>query len=197
MNGIGINSKQAIGIVVGFMGSLIAVNGNILTKLIDEDYVYHSKFQNYITDDPVVKGLFSLVFLGAMAVWAIGIVITKKARANTFQINYMLGLVFVVSGGFVYPYIEAKSKPIDLLMCLFTTGLPLVFGQWFFIASLQMTKNHGVLNMMNFITIFIGLLISMLRYHEMPNFITLCGIGLVFVGVWKTVFNKNTDTNAK
>lgn len=38
MFGIGINVKQAIGIVVGFMGSLIAVNGNILTKFMDEDY---------------------------------------------------------------------------------------------------------------------------------------------------------------
>ena len=190
MYGIRINMRQGVGIVVGFMGSLIAVNGNIITKMIDEDYQYHTKFQNYITDDAIIKGLFSLVFLGAMAVWALGIVITKKAQANTFQINFMLGLVFVVLGAMAYPYLDHKSSIKDLAMCLLATGLPLVFGQWFFIASLTMTKNHGVLNMMNFITIFIGLLISTLRYHEKPNIVSMCGIGLVFFGVWKTVFNK-------
>ncbi len=132
-----------------------------------------------------------MVFLGTMAAWAVAIVITKKAKANTFQINYILGLVFVMLGGVAYPYLEHKSNAWDLFMCVLMTGLPLVFGQWFFIASLTMTKNHGLLNMMNFITIFIGLIVSTLRYHEMPNVISLCGIGLVIFGVWKTVFNKD------
>lgn len=53
-----------------------------------------------------------------------------------------------------------------------------------------MTKATGVLNMMNFLSIFIGFLISLIRYREKANLITMVGIVMVFVGVWKTVFNK-------
>lgn len=190
MNHVRINVKQAVGIAIGFLGSLIAINGRILTKMIDPDYEYKTTFQNYITDNTLLMSLFSVLFLGAMALWAFGIVITKKASANTFQINYILGLSLLFCGACVYPFLQSHSTPLELFISVFTTGLPLVFGQWFFIASLTMTKNTGVLNMMNFLTIFIGFLISLIRYRERPNFITVVGIGLVFLGVWKTVFNK-------
>jgi uncharacterized membrane protein YqjE len=40
-----------------------------------------------------------------MAMWAIGIVITKWAKCNTFQINFMLGLALTFAGTLVYPYL--------------------------------------------------------------------------------------------
>jgi F0F1-type ATP synthase membrane subunit a len=48
--------------------------------------------------------LFSFVFLGGIAVWAFGVVITKRAHSNTFQINYTLGLALIVFGAISYPF---------------------------------------------------------------------------------------------
>jgi drug/metabolite transporter (DMT)-like permease len=66
----------------------------------------------------------------------------------------------------------------------------MIIGQWFFISALTMTKQTGVLNMMTFWTIILSYFVSILRYHEMPNIFTSLGVVLVFLGVWKTVFNK-------
>lgn len=44
--------------------------------------------------------------------------------------------------------------------------------------------------MLNFTAIFIGYLISIFKYHEHPNIVTILGVLLVFFGVWKVVFNK-------
>lgn len=134
--------------------------------------------------------LFSIVFLIAMALWAFGIVITKRAKANTFQINLILGWALLFSGSMAYPFLESTATKTELLIAIFVTGLPMVFGQWFYIGSLTMTKHTGILNMMNFFTIFIGYLISIIRYRETPNLIASIGIVFVFIGVWKTVFNK-------
>jgi drug/metabolite transporter (DMT)-like permease len=71
----------------------------------------------------------------------------------------------------------------------------MIIGQWLFIGALTMTKQTGVLNMFNFVNILFGYLISIFRYHESPNFITNIGIIFVFMGVWKTVFNKEIPKN--
>lgn len=105
LNHVRINVKQVIGIIVGFLGSLVAINGRVLTKWIDPSYEYATRFQNYVTDDLMLQGLFSLVFLGVMALWATAIVITKKANANTFQINYILGLALLFCGAMLYPFL--------------------------------------------------------------------------------------------
>ena len=70
------------------------------------------------------------MFLGTMAAWAVASVITKKAKANTFQINYILGLVFVMLGGVAYPYLEHKSNAWDLFMCALMTGWDWVGFFW-------------------------------------------------------------------
>ena len=38
-------------------------------------------------------GGFTAIFLLTMFGWAYGIVITKKIKANTFQINYTMNLI--------------------------------------------------------------------------------------------------------
>jgi hypothetical protein len=52
--------------------------------------------------------LFSLFFLGAIACWSYGVVITKKTLSNTFQINYILGLAYIIYGAITYPFFESK-----------------------------------------------------------------------------------------
>jgi hypothetical protein len=43
--------------------------------------------------------------MGSMVLWAIGIVITKRATANTFQINFILGVYLAFAGALAYPYL--------------------------------------------------------------------------------------------
>lgn len=134
--------------------------------------------------------VFSFIFLMVIASWAFGLVYCKKAKANTFQINYIIGIYLLLGGGLVYPFVERKSSILELAISSLATGIPLIIAQWLYIAALTMTKYTGVLNMINFQSIFVSYLISIIRYKEKPNLITNIGIILVFYGVWKTVFNK-------
>ena len=54
---------------------------------------------------------------------------------------------------------------MELFIGLFALGVPLIIGQWFYIGSLTMVKDTGILNMLNVSTIIVGYLISILKYH--------------------------------
>lgn len=105
LNDIKVNSKQVLGICIGIIGAILATNGRMITKFIDPSYQYNSKFQNYITDDPFIISIFSFIFLIVIILWGFGIVICKKAIANTFQVNYIIGLGLLFCGGLVYPFV--------------------------------------------------------------------------------------------
>lgn len=190
MFGNKINWLQSVGILIGIIGSIIASNGRLLTKMIDPSYEYHTNFKNYITNDPFMISIFSFVFLGVVWMWGFGVVTTKKAQANTFQVNFIMGFCMLFSGAMVYPFSESRSSVSVLLFSFLLTAMPLVVSQWLFIGSLTMTKDTGTLNMMNFWSIFVGYLVSIFRYNESPNLITTLGILLVFGGVWLTIFKK-------
>jgi drug/metabolite transporter (DMT)-like permease len=190
LNSVKINSKQAVGIVAGVIGALMATNGPVLTSLIDPSYKYETEYEHYISRDNLITTVFSILFLASMTIWAVGIVITKWATANTFQNNFVLGLGLTFAGALGYPYLETKASYLELGLSVLFTSIPMIIGQWMFIASLTMTKQTGVLNMFNFSTVIFAYLISVFRYHETPNFITNVGVLFVFFGVWKTVFNK-------
>lgn len=185
-----VNCLQSMGILIGIVGSIVASNGRLLTKMIDSEYEYHTNFENYITDDPFVISIFSFVFLGVVMMWGFGVVTTKKAKANTFQINFIMGFCLLFSGALIYPFSDSRSTILVLFLTCILTAIPMVVSQWLFIGSLTMTKDTGTLNMMNFWSIFVGYLVSIFRYNEPPNLITTLGIFLVFGGVWITIFKK-------
>lgn len=54
-----------------------------------------------------------------------------------------------------------------------------------------MTKDTGILGLTNFWSIFVVYLVSIFRYKETQDFLTILGGILVFFGVWQTIFNKN------
>lgn len=104
INGTKINIKQLIGIILGIVGVLLASNGKIITKYFDPDYEYHTTYQNYLIDDPYIVLLFTVAYCCVVILWAYGIVITRMANANTFQINFILGIVFYFGGELILPY---------------------------------------------------------------------------------------------
>lgn len=191
MNGTKINSRQAIGIVIGIIGVLLASNGKLITKMVDPSYEYKTNFQNYLVTDPVKVSLFTLSYSGITILWAYGIVITRMAKSNTFQINFILGVVFYCIACLCLPYMpllnyEPSSFSTMAQVVLFT-GLPCFIVQILVITSLTMTKQTGVLNIMSFSMVFVSYAISIFRYHEQPNFVCSVGIALVLVGCFKTV----------
>lgn len=104
MNGTKINMKQCFGIVIGLFGVFLTTNGELITKIFDEDYKSRTKFQNYITDDLFTITVFSFFYCIVVILWAYGVVITRMAKSNTFQINFILGLSFYFIGMLGLPY---------------------------------------------------------------------------------------------
>lgn len=164
LNHVKINYQQSVGIFIGIIGAMLTTNGKLISHYFFTDTETKTDF-HYITNDPIIMTFFSFLFLAGVACWALGIVITKRAHSNTFLINYTLGIAFMIYGGLSYPFFENKCTKMDLFISIFALGIPLIIGQWFYIGSLTMTKNTGVLNMMNFVTIIIGYLFSIFRYH--------------------------------
>lgn len=111
INGVKINIKQLFGIISGIFGVFVEGNTKLINKylfnIIAED---KTKFQHYITNDPKTISLFTCVFITMMMFWAYGATLTKKLKANTFQINFTMGLIILIGGAIIYPFTENKSS---------------------------------------------------------------------------------------
>jgi hypothetical protein len=73
-----INQAQIGGIILAFMGILLAVNGKSIYHMINPDYVFTSDFKNYRSDNQAVKLAVSGILLVFVIFWAYAILITKK-----------------------------------------------------------------------------------------------------------------------
>ena len=189
--GVAINSAQACGIVIGFGGVLLNVNGSLITSWWDPSYIFNSTFSNYITEDPVYRSVFALFMFAVMVGWAYSLVQLKEIREyNSFQTNFHMAIVFMYGGGLAYPALEGVASMGRLAMGLLLTGVPIAIAQMLFIGGITMSKETGSLTMLNFIGVVIGYLVSVFRYHENPNLISIFGMAMVTVGVYVTIFKK-------
>ena len=169
MHGTTINPRQGIGIAIGLLGVCLVINGNLLTKWFDPSYEYKTGFSNYLFTDPIQITLFTLIYVFATMLWGYGAILTRLTRANTFQINFMLGFLCYWLGFLCLPSMEGlgyrQSSFMGILKVFLFTGVPCFTMQVLIITSLTMTKQTGVLNMMGFGMVFVGYLISIFRYH--------------------------------
>lgn len=191
MFGNTITCKQGLGIGLGIFGSLLVSNSTLLKRILDPSYTYHTEFENYLTSDPWMITGFSLAFLLIMIAWAFGIVITKKAEANTFQINFNLGFCFIVSGSIAYPFLKSHTSAYHLIIAFFVSGLPMLLAQTLVNGALTMVRNTGVLNLTNFFSVIVSYFVSFFRYDENTNVFGCFGAFLIFFGVWHTITNQN------
>ena len=88
-----------------------------------------------------------------MIFWAYGVTLTKRIHANTYQINYVMGLIILFTGSVLYPYkISSTSTSASssssttnyisydkLFMAFLLTGIPITICQAFYIAALTMS----------------------------------------------------------
>jgi drug/metabolite transporter (DMT)-like permease len=103
LNSTPINARQIIGIAVGIFGVLLTSNGKLITQYFDPTYQYNTTYQNYLITDPNLVALFAIVYFLIVVGWAYGIVLTKSAKANVFQINLILGFAFYFESVLVLP----------------------------------------------------------------------------------------------
>lgn len=101
--GITINKKQLLGLLVGVIGLIFTVNGQLITSYFDPSYEFESEFANYKTDSLFIQFLVSIALLIVTFLWAYGACITKSIKSNGVQINFYLGVLLVLFSGISYP----------------------------------------------------------------------------------------------
>jgi len=110
--------------------------------------------------------LYGLALIGVMFIWAYGLLRVRTFYKNTHvHVNFHLGILFIISSGFLYPIKVTKPSSLWLLFQgLFYTGLPLALGQLVFVAGLGLNKKTGQLVILTGIPVLLGYLLSYFRY---------------------------------
>jgi len=189
INHVTITKKQFIGVMLGVVGVLLTINGELIVKAIDPTYESRSDFKNYLSNDPFVKLTVCIFFIIGNMMWAYAQVITKRLHGvNSIQINVHLGLFFLFTSGILYPTQVVKPVSIEKnIIALFASGLLITIAQITFIGATTMTKNTGVLTMFMFVGVIVGYLVSVFKYNEAINPICTAGAALIVFGLSKIV----------
>lgn len=101
-----------------------------------------------------------------MFLWAYGLLRVRTFYKNNHtHVNFHLGVIFVISSGFLYPFqVHKRTDLWVLFVSAFATALPLVLGQLVFVAGLGLNKKTGQIVILTAIPVFIGYLLSYFRY---------------------------------
>lgn len=150
-----------------------------------------TNFKHYITDDIRIIAAFSVIFIITMVFWAYAAVLTKRIKANSYQITFYLALFTQFTGSVSYPYTVNTSTYENIFKGLIFTGVILTACQTLYIAALRMSRNTGLVSIMGFSSIVMSYFISIFRYNEKPNIVTSIGVVLVMFGLWRTIFAKS------
>ena len=138
-----ITKKQAQGAGLAFIGVLLTSNGLIITSWITGTE-FESSFQNYKTESNLVKALVMIGMIILTCFWAWGVLIVRKIKKiSTWEINFNFGYILTIFSGLFYQFgEEGKDFEFNILLflkCLLFQGLPLAFGQIFFMYALTLT----------------------------------------------------------
>ena len=165
-NGVRLNNEQLKGMAVGFIGILLVINDDILLSLLGFSTSSQSEFKNYHSHNIWVSSGIAIGMLVVMFFWGFAVVETKKMHnTNTFQINFHLGVLLVLSSGLLLPSTGGSASLQQILMAIVLQGIPMTIAQLFFIGAFVMSDQHGKLSMVNFSVVIIAYLISVFRYH--------------------------------
>ena len=79
-----------------------------------------------------------------------------------------------------------------MLIGILVQGIPMIVVGFFHMKAVQMTKNTGVLTMINFSMVLMGYFLSLFLYDETQNPVSLLGTAAIFFGVLITVCNDSS-----
>jgi hypothetical protein len=101
-----------------------------------------------------------------MFIWAYALLRVRTFyKSSHIEVNFHLGLLFVMSSGILYPLrVENPVAPYKLLIAFFATGIMLGFSQLLFVAGLGLNKKTGSLIILTCISVIVGYALSFFRY---------------------------------
>jgi drug/metabolite transporter (DMT)-like permease len=184
-NGVRINKIQFYFLFLGIVGILCTINDELLSKLLNKSYEFKTEFKNYIHTDPQQFAIYSLGLCVVMFFWAYALLRVRTFYKNNHtHVNFHLGVLLLISSGFLYPNIITKKTDLyKMFIALFVTGLPLALSQLCSTASLGLNKKTGQLIILTGIPILIGYLLSYIRYGEKIQIMEIIGTSLIFTGL--------------
>lgn len=193
LNGVGITAKQLVGVIVGFVGLSLTVNGNIIMHYFHPEFEQHSDFQNYRSYDALVILSVALLLVFANVCWAFSIVTTKTLQAHPYLITYHQGILMMLTSAIIYLF--NRNVEFDLgqeLMTFVFTGLPTALTVLIHITAVKMTTKTGILFIFNFSNVALGYVMSIFYYHESQNPICTVGVISIMAGVLYAVYHKGS-----
>lgn len=193
INGVTINRRQLLGIMLSAIGVVLTINGAQLMFYVDESYVLTSDFHNYTSNDPKVMTIAGVIMVMTMMFHGYGVVMTKKlVNTNSIQINYFLGVEIILTSAFAFP-IRTEGTSLDLktyLLAFPLCGLPMTIGQLLYIGAIGLTKHYGAITIVSFVSIIFGYCVSMIRYNESVNPICVFGSFCIIAGLISVIMCK-------
>lgn len=184
-NGVRINRAQFISLMVGVLGIITTLNDELVAKLMDPEYEMKTDFKNYISLDPTEFTLYGLALIGVMFLWAYGLLRVRMFYKNNHtHTNFHLGICFIISSAFLYPFsVTKKSDLTTLAWSVIYTGLPLTIAQLCVTAALAMNRKSVQIIILTGIPVFIGYLLSYYRYEEVIKPMEALGSCMILVGL--------------
>jgi drug/metabolite transporter (DMT)-like permease len=105
INGVTINKKQIVGIALGILGVILAINADYFMSQLNDDYHQESSYEHYLVEDIKIKLLLSFIAVLSNLIWAYAIVLQKKIKhVPGIKISYFLGLELIFSSSIVYSF---------------------------------------------------------------------------------------------
>ena len=101
INSVKISKKQLSGIVIGFVGVILTINGEWMMDILDPEYNPTSEFQNYKSDSFLSMFLASLSLVLILIVWSYGCILVKMiTNQNTYQWIFHTGTAHLLLSAF-------------------------------------------------------------------------------------------------
>ena len=188
-NGVRVSKSQIYCLLLAVMGMICTVNSELVRRLLDDNYEITTDFKNYISLDPYHFTIYSLVLMFVMFLWAYAILRVRNCYKNHHSlVNFHLGLMFLISCGFLYPIkVTQPSSLVDLGNTVIWSGIPLVIAQSCFGAGIAHNRKTGQIAVLTGIPILLSYVIAYFRYGEMPDPFEMIGSGLIMIGVYGVI----------
>ena len=187
---VSLNRAQTFWLAITFIGVLLAANGGQVSAFFSgSTQSGSSSFGNYLSTDPTVVLCVSIILLVAIAVYSYGLVLIKKLKnSSSLEIMYMQHMVLLFATAILLPIglqDENFYKPNfpDLFKLAVFTCIPISLGGLAINQALLMTSNYGLVTPFMFSSIISGYLVSVIRYGEEMNMVSLFGTISIVLGV--------------
>jgi len=194
-NKVEINRVQSYGIIGVVLGSVLIANQKGITNLFEFSSfreknveIDHEDFQN-----EGMKFAIVLLLLVAVIFWGIAQTLVKNFSViDSSVINMHFAAMYMISNGIGYPLFV--DKPVEILSIIKTIifcGIPSTIAALCMIKAAKMTQQTGVLTLMTFVTVIIGEFLSLFRYNEDLQLISLLGMIIIISGIGTVLVQVN------